>query len=234
MRVNALRIVVFGLVIAIAAIGIAGALGGNGGDTRSQAELRAARAAAQGPAGGDQAGPAERRRGPRGPRGRRGPKGERGPKGDTGPQGPPGAAGTDHAVDLSVNWRGAGAWAGRDTASATIPSIGTVTITCNPSTLKLVLAPADPNVRTVANLTRFESTNSDNFRETSTGGTPIEYAAPARFPTNGMLTGTFSVEPLGGDGGGGPNPATLNLTSYHPNHPSDDYCFIAAQLIYKG
>jgi hypothetical protein len=225
MRMNALRIIVFGLVIAIAAIGIAGALGN--GDTRAPEELRATAAAQRAELQQARREARAAKRGKRGPRGRRGPKGERGPQGDTGPQGVAGASGTDHVVDLGVNWRN-GAWAGRDSASATIPSIGTVTITCNPSALKLVLQPADPNVRTVANLTKFESTSSDNFRDPSQGGTPIEY----QLPGNGMVTGTFSVEPLGGDGGGGPSPASINLTAYHPN-PADDYCFVAAQLVYR-
>lgn len=238
---NLIRVLVFGSVLALAAIGIAGALGGDG-DTRSTSEIRAALAGGSGPAaasGVQQATSAKR--GKRGPRGRRGRKGERGPKGETGPQGPAGAAGTDHVLDLSVNWRDSNNFSGRDSASTTIPGIGTLAITCNPSQQSLALTPAQDGPRTVMTLTSFQGAgsfdNALNDRYTSSSPSSPVVIGPPTFPVNGMLAGTLSVELVAGDGGAGATPATLNLTSYlkvNDPTPADNYCFIAAQVIYKA
>ncbi len=240
MRMNMIRVLVFGAVLAIAAIGIAGALGGDG-DTRSASEIRAAPAAGQGPAaasGSDAATSAKR--GKRGPRGHRGRKGERGPKGDTGPQGVAGAAGTDHVLDLSVNWR-EGNFSGRDSASTAIPGIGTLAITCNPSQQSLSLTPAQEGPRTVMSLTSFQGAgtfdNALNDRYTSTSPSSPIVINPTSFPINGMIAGTLSVELVAGDGGAGATPATLNLTSYlkvNDPTPANNYCYIAGQVIYKS
>lgn len=159
----------------------------------------------------------------------RGPKGERGPQGAPGSPGP---AAEEVARSLTINWRN-GAWGGRDTAHADIPSIGTLVATCRPGEQHLLLHPAASGVRTVASITTFQATDSDNATSWSTDpGTPVVIADP--LPPNGMLSVTLSVQPVAGDGGPGVPPATVTLSSeYIVNglSASDNVCYVAAQIL---
>lgn len=172
----------------------------------------------------------------RGVRGRTGPRGRTGKpgrRGITGARGPAGRDATDVARSLSINWKGT--FAGRDRATASVPGIGRLDITCNGSVQELVLTPARADVRTVATIDRFQSATAGHERRAS-GGEPI--VVP--LPVNGMLTGVFSIEPAGGDGGPGPAPASLTLSSERklnadPADPADfNFCFIAAQTLQAG
>jgi hypothetical protein len=166
-----------------------------------------------------------------------------GATGANGPQGPAGASGTDFAQDLGVDWIN-GNWSGHDTASVPISSIGSLAVVCNPSKQQLVLFPASSSVRTVMTLTTFQGAgsynNSLNQRFVSTDGSPIVVSSTMPnqpFPTNGMINGTLSVEPIAGDGGTGPAPATLTLSSYlkvNDPTPSENFCFVTAQVLRGG
>ena len=217
-RLSLARVIVFGLVLTVAAVGVSSAIDDSKGGGQEQAVHEKGKK--------------------RGPRGKRGPKGETGPKGEVGPPGAAGAAGTDQAIDFSVNWRN-GQFAGRDTAAVAIPGIGTLTMTCNLAEQQLSLAPASGAVRTVMTLTSFQgagTTAAANDRFVSDAGETVSISPPD-FPINGMLAGTLSVEPKTGDGGPGPAPATLNLSSYlkiNDPDPAQNFCFIAGQLLVRG
>jgi hypothetical protein len=162
----------------------------------------------------------------------RGPKGDRGTQGPVGPQGP---AATDVVRSLSLNWR-RGASSGRDTASVAIPSIGTLVAVCRPGEQRLLLYPAQSGVRTTASVTTFQSTSSDNATSSSTSaGSPLVVADP--LPPNGMLSATLSVQPVSGDGGPGPAPATLVLSSesvVNGLSATDNFCFVSGQVLQAG
>ncbi len=210
--------------------------GGNGGGP--EATPRVALQTAPGAA-------AERgRKGKRGPRGRRGPEGERGA---TGPQGPRGITGSsdEHVLDVGVDWNGSANAAGHDSAAVDLPGIGNLSIQCpttapadDPAIHRMVLTPSSAGRRTVANLTTFQgdgSNTTSNERSQTEDLTPIV----VRIPRNGMISGTFSVEPSGGssvDAGSLPV-ADITLSSYwKDNDPtlSENTCHISAQLIAKG
>lgn len=183
------------------------------------------------------------KRGPRGPRGRTGPEGERGPTGDTGTRGATGSS-DEHVLDFGVDWIGADNAAGHDSAAIDLPGIGTLTIQCpstppdDPSVRRLVLTPVSGGRRTVANLTTFEgagTTAATNQRYQSDDTTPIT----ALIPNNGMISGSFSVEPnSGGSADVGQLPvADITLSSYWKvNDPiaSENSCHISAQVLAKG
>jgi hypothetical protein len=178
-------------------------------------------------------------RGLRGPRGHTGPRGLTGAAGPAGPAGVAGAAGTDHAESLTLNWRGVDAAPGRDVASTVVPGLGTLRVTCNPSTQQMTFTPASDGVRTAVNVSDFEATNATNEQPYSTSTSqPIVIGSPTQpghaLAPNGMLMATISVEPISGDGGPGPSPATLTVSSeYKVNDPSgpNDFCFVAAQVL---
>ncbi|MFN8152052.1 MAG: hypothetical protein U0R24_13125 [Solirubrobacterales bacterium] len=183
------------------------------------------------------------KRGPRGPRGRTGPEGERGPTGDTGTRGATGSS-DEHVLDFGVDWIGSDNAAGHDSAAIDLPGIGTLTIQCpntppdDPSVRRLVLTPVSGGRRTVANLTTFEgagTTAATNQRYQSDDITPIT----ALIPNNGMISGSFSVEPnSGGSADAGQLPvADITLSSYWKvNDPiaSENSCHISAQVLAKG
>ncbi len=144
-------------------------------------------------------------------------------------------------LNLTVNWRGDAAAPGRDTDSATIAGIGTLTAVCNPQAQTLTLTPARPDVRTTANVSDFEGSTSTSGQPYTEGGTPLLIGSSNQpgdaLPPNGMIFATLSVEPIAGDGGPGPSPATVSLSSeYKVNDPdpANDFCFIAAQVIIGG
>jgi hypothetical protein len=197
------------------------------------------------------------KRGPRGVRGPRGLKGMRGVAGSrglqgavgaqgatgpAGPQGPAGISGSDSASSLSINWRGNDAAAGRDSASINIAGIGVLHAECSPSSQTLTLTPAAGGVRTVANISAFESYKANTEQLSSTSpSTPIVLGSPDQpgraLPPNGMLLVTFSVQPTDGDGGSGPLPATLSFSSeYKVNDPDPtlNSCFLAGQVVAGG
>ncbi len=157
--------------------------------------------------------------------------GRPGRQGVVGPQGAAGAPGTDVSRNLTVNWR-QGAFAGRDTSSADVPGIGTLTVTCNLSEQKLTLAPAaSGSVRTSMSVTTFQQSNAPTDQLSTQDGSPITRT----LPPNGMLQATLSVQPVDGDGGPGPAPATLTLSSeYKVNDPADQFCFVAGQALVAG
>lgn len=183
------------------------------------------------------------KRGPRGPRGRTGPEGERGPTGDTGERGVPGSS-DEHVLDVGIDWNGAANAAGHDSASIELPGIGTLAMQCpstppdDPSVRRLVLTPTSAGRRTVANLTTFEGAGTgaaSNQRYQTEDLTPITVP----IPSNGMISGSFSVEPSAGDSTDpGQLPvADITLSSYWKvNDPvaSENSCHISAQVIAKG
>jgi hypothetical protein len=168
----------------------------------------------------------------RGPRGPRGPRGIQGPRGFTGPASPLDAV----TVPLTINWFGGTGSDGVGSAGPiTIPAIGTLTAECDASQQQLVLTPASSaGTRTVGDVTTFQGEGtsgiSSNQRLESYGAsTPIVIP----LPTNGMLTGTFSVEPDYGAGGPGPNPISFIFSSewkLNGMTQSDDFCAVAGQL----
>jgi hypothetical protein len=145
-------------------------------------------------------------------------------------------------ASLNLNWHDAGTASGHDTASVDIPGIGTLNAVCNTSQETLQLVPADASVRTVANISDFEGSVSSNSQPYSQGnGNPIQIGSPSQpgdaLPPNGMLMVTFSVQPVNGDGGAGPAPATLTLSSeYIVNDPNraNDFCYLAGQVVKGG
>jgi hypothetical protein len=173
------------------------------------------------------------KRGLRGKTGPRGPKGVTGPKGATGPAGATGAAATDVARSLTINWKGAPGANGA--ATATVPSIGRLDLTCRDDVQELRLTPMRNDLRTVATIDRFQSASVEHERRASTGD-PI--VVP--LPVNGMVTGVLSLEPIGGDGGDGPAPASLTLSSEMklnavPGDAGDtNFCYVAAQVLQAG
>jgi hypothetical protein len=134
------------------------------------------------------------------------------------------------ARSLTVNWRG-GAFPGRDGASVEIPGVGRLDAVCNPSSQQLVLHPAADGVRTVATVDSYESASSSvSTPQSQSKAAPI----PIALPPNGMLSVTFSVQPVAGDGGPGPPPATMQLSSEYVvngSTVSEDFCYVAGQVL---
>ncbi len=173
----------------------------------------------------------------RGAAGAVGPQGVEGPTGPAGPQGPegaPGPTGPDLAVSLSINWSGLAYAPERDTTVQSIPGIAQVEARCTVEEQALVLTPTLSGVRTVADVTTFQGEGtagvSSHARIYSESTTPITIP----LPTNGMIEGTLSVEPVTGDGGPGPAPYSLTLSSeWKLNDPNEanNYCYVAGQFL---
>lgn len=176
-------------------------------------------------------------RGPRGLRGLRGRTGAKGATGLVGPQGAPGTPGpqgpgaTEAARSLTVNWRN-NQYPGRESASATLESIGRLDVVCTEGEQVLQLTPARGDQRTVLALQRFSSATGEHSQIPSTGpGDPIRVA----LPSNGMLTGVISLQPVAGDGGAGPAPATFTLSSrFIVNDGVNNLCHVAMQVLAAG
>jgi hypothetical protein len=164
-------------------------------------------------------------------RGRRGPRGSRGPRGY---RGATGADATDVVRPFTINWRN-GAFAGRDSATAAIPSIGNLTAICNLDRQALVIDPTGPpGVRTVANVTSYEGEGTANSFNDRLPHDPGQRQIIIPLPVNGMLSVTLSTEPVSGDGGAGVAPATLMVSSERKvNDPvaSLNFCYIAGQAL---
>jgi hypothetical protein len=164
-------------------------------------------------------------------RGRRGPRGFRGARGYRGLKG---ADATDVVRPFTINWRN-GAFAGRDSASVAIPSIGNLTAVCNLDRQALVVDPiARPGVRTVANVTSYEGEGTANAFNDRLPHDPGAQQIVIPLPVNGMLSVTLSTEPVTGDGGAGVAPATLMVSSERKiNDPvaSLNFCYIAGQAL---
>jgi hypothetical protein len=173
-------------------------------------------------------------RGVTGPRGPQGVAGAAGPAGLAGPEGPPGAPGPNLAVSLTINWSGLAYAPERDTTVETIPGVAQVEARCTLEEQALVITPALSGVRTVADMTTFQGEGtagiSSHTRTFSESTAPLSVP----LPTNGMIEGALSVEPIAGDGGGGPAPSSLTLSSeWKLNDPDEanDYCYIAGQFL---
>jgi hypothetical protein len=175
-------------------------------------------------------------RGLRGPRGYRGRTGPAGPSGPAGPESPAGAL----TVPVTINWFGGANAAGYGVASpVTIAGIGTLTAECDYSAQQLVLTPASSaGTRTVADVTTLQGegtagVSSNELLDSYGASTPIVIPVPV----NGMLTGTFSVEPDYGAGGAGPSPPSFIFSSERIlNNPTStsDYCSVAGQITEDG
>lgn len=189
------------------------------------------------------------KRGPKGPPGPRGKRGRRGKSGPQGAQGPAGPAGSNNErlYNLNVDWSNANDAAGNDSASRTIPGLGTLTVSCptsDPQTYPgdrlLTLSNESGGRRVVATLTTFldDSSGGENVRNQRQQNPPgtISYG----LPQNGMITGNLSVEPISGSGGpaGSLTNASLVLSSYYqtndPGNPGNNWCHVSAQLVVKG
>jgi hypothetical protein len=173
----------------------------------------------------------------RGATGAVGPQGVEGPAGPAGPQGSegaPGPPGPDLAVSLTINWSGLAYAPERDTTVQSIPGIAQVEARCTLEEQALVVTPTVSGVRTVADVTTFQGEGtagvSSHARSFSESTAPLTIP----LPTNGMIEGTLSVEPITGDGGAGPAPYSLTLSSeWKLNDPDEanDYCYIAGQFL---
>jgi hypothetical protein len=160
-----------------------------------------------------------------------GPAGAVGPQG---PEGPPGPTGPNLATSLTVNWSGLAYAPERDTTVGTIPGIAQVEVRCSVEEQSILITPTLSGVRTVADITTFQGEGvagiSSHARLLSESTTPITIP----LPSNGMIEGTLSVEPIGGDGGTGPAPSSLTFSSeWKLNDPDEtaNYCYVAGQFL---
>ena len=189
-------------------------------------------------------------RGERGPRGPRGPRGKRGRKGEPGPSGARGPAGSsaERVLQVGVDWDGFAAAAQGDSSSVALPGIGTLGLACptsdpenytdGPRRLTLSYGAA-PGFRTVATLTVLQANdaypqNVDNERFETTGA-PIEVV----LPNNGMVVGTFSAEPVAGNGtapGSLPSGQITLSSSWKTNDPDPgaNFCHLSGQVLTAG
>jgi hypothetical protein len=173
----------------------------------------------------------------RGATGPRGLDGVAGPAGATGPQGPegaPGAPGPNLAESFAVNWSGLAYAPERDTTVGTVPGVAQVEVRCSVEEQTIIVTPLLSGVRTVADVTTFQGEGvagvSSHARLFSESNSPI--AIP--LPTNGMIEGTLSVEPVNGDGGAEPAPSSLTFSSeWKLNDPDEtaNYCYVAGQFL---
>jgi hypothetical protein len=173
-------------------------------------------------------------RGATGPSGPQGPEGPAGPAGPAGPEGAPGPPGPNLAVSLTINWSGLAYAPERDTTVETIPGVAQVEARCTPEEQDLIVTPTLSGVRTVADVTTFQGEGtagvSSHERLTTESTAPLSI----HLPTNGMIEGTLSVEPIAGDGGTGPAPSSLTLSSeWKLNDPDEanNYCYVAGQFL---
>jgi len=83
----------------------------------------------------------------------------------------------------------------------------------------------------VANLTLLQGAGTQGAasqQEIDPGGGPISMP----LPTNGMALITYSVQPVAGNGGPGPVPAAVTVSSeWKVNDPTaaNNYCYVAIQ-----
>jgi hypothetical protein len=177
-------------------------------------------------------------RGATGPRGLTGVAGAVGPAGTPGPEGPQGPPGPDLAESFTINWSGLAYAPERDTAVSTIPDVAQgvarVEVRCTPEEQAIIVTPLLSEVRTVADVTTFQGEGvagvSSHARLFSESTSPITIP----LPTNGMLEGTLSVEPIDGDGGSEPDPSSLTFSSeWKLNDPDEanNYCYVAGQFL---
>jgi hypothetical protein len=173
-------------------------------------------------------------RGATGPRGLAGVTGPVGATGPQGPEGPPGPPGPNLAESLTINWSGLAYAPERDTTVSTIPGVAQVEVRCTVEDQSIVITPTLSGVRTVADLTTFQGEGvagiSSHSRLFSESTSPITIP----LPTNGMIEGTLSVEPVTGDGGPGPAPSSLTFSSeWKLNDPDEaaNYCYVAGQFL---
>lgn len=239
-RHGGLALALIGLLTLIAALAVA--LGSDGGTSGTSGELTGGSAAQQ----------AKARRGKRGPKGPPGPKGKRGKRGRQGPQGirgPQGAAGANNerVYNLNVDWSDAADAAGNDSASRTIPGVGTLKVACPtsdpgtyPGDRRLTLTNESGGKRVVATLTTFldDSSAGENVVSQRQANPPAQIGFG--LPQNGMISGNISVEPISGNGGPASSlsNASLILSSYYqtndPGNPANNWCHVSAQLVVKG
>ena len=129
-------------------------------------------------------------------------------------------------------------------ASIALPGIGTLAAQCpatpvdDPSVRRLVLTPFNPSsIRTVATLTTFEGSGTDKATQARRTGEGTPILIP--IPRNGMINGTFSIEPKDGgsvDVGILPT-ASITLSGYWKDNddlPSENYCHVSAQVVAEG
>jgi hypothetical protein len=173
-------------------------------------------------------------RGATGPRGLAGVAGAAGSAGPQGPEGAPGPPGPNLAESLTINWSGLAYAPERDTTVSTIPGIAQVEVRCTVEEQSILITPTLSGVRTVADVTTFQGEGvagiSSHSRLFSESTSPITIP----LPTNGMIEGTLSVEPITGDGGAGPAPSSLVFSSeWKLNDPDEtaDYCYVAGQFL---
>jgi hypothetical protein len=167
-----------------------------------------------------------------------GPRGPTGPKGAAGPAGAPGPAGpvSDAVRSLTVNWRN-GDSSVDPSASVVLPGLGTVTITCTPDAQALSVTPAASGPRTVLATDTVQGAGTQGATSFDRGASQsTTVPITAAIPNNGLILATISVEPYSGDGGTGPDPATLTISSeWKLNDPiaTNNFCFVAGQIVGK-
>jgi hypothetical protein len=133
---------------------------------------------------------------------------------------------------LTINWRD-GLWPIDPTASATLPGLGAATLTCTPSTQTLTITPASGAAQTVLDTDTAQgagTAGATSFASASSQGAPITVPVP----NNGMIFATVSVQPILGDGGAGPAPASMTLSSewkMNDPNPANNFCYMAAQFV---
>jgi hypothetical protein len=168
-----------------------------------------------------------------------GPRGPAGPAGVAGPVGPAGVAGPVGPVSnvvksLTINWRN-GVSVADPTATTALPGLGTATLTCTATAQTLTITPATTGSRTVLDADTAQGAGTQgatSFVSSTSQGSPITIAVP----NNGMIFATISLEPATGDGGAGPDPASMTLSSewkLNDPNPANNFCFIAAQFVGK-
>jgi hypothetical protein len=168
-----------------------------------------------------------------GPRGPAGPAGVAGPAGPAGPQGPTGPV-SNVVKSLTINWRN-GVWAADPAATTPLPGLGTASLTCTAAAQTLTITPATTGSRTVVDADTAQGAGTlgaTSFVSSTSQGSPITLAVP----NNGMIFATISVQPATGNGGAGPDPASMTLSSewkLNDPNPVNNFCFIAAQFVGK-
>jgi hypothetical protein len=173
-------------------------------------------------------------RGATGPRGLTGAVGPAGATGPQGPEGAPGPPGPDLAESFTINWSGLAYAPERDTTVGTVPGVAQVEVKCSVEEQAIIVTPTLSGMRTVADVTTFQGEGvagvSSHARIYSESSSPITIP----LPTNGMIEGTLSVEPITGDGGAEPLPSSLTFSSeWKLNDPDEtaNYCYVAGQFL---
>jgi hypothetical protein len=168
-----------------------------------------------------------------GPRGPAGPAGVAGPAGPAGPQGTVGPV-SNVVKSLTINWRD-GVSVADPTATVPLPGLGTATLACTAAAQTLTFTPASTGARTVVDADTAQGAGTQgatSFVSSASQGSPITLPVP----NNGMIFATISIQPATGNGGPGPDPASVTLSSQwklnDPN-PVNNFCFIAAQFVGK-